>query len=279
LRRFLRLCRPDAGSWNVHPLKLLSLSLALFASCPAQATPSAILRAGASELNAVVQARRLLTSGVWSQVIRVTNDRPGKAIAKQAWGLAFELGSRIWVYLPRVGTQSPAVRAGDLEEHRKNLAPVLEGIDSGFGTYEVVEPDRNTLVTVSDSSAELPNACLIESLATLRNMVLSGEDIERADLLMYYANVPSAPPGHTVLIYETDSGRFAWDPVDPDRITKLSARVRDDPLSVARVVADRKVRSKLSDARYFSIDLSDIKSPDRCINSGTALAPQVTQIP
>lgn len=206
---------------------------------------------------AVFQAQRLLDESTWSETIRIRNVKPNSVFRSKVMALAFEFGGRVWIYIPQIGTQSPAVTVSQLESDKADLSDLLSEVNAGFVSYESVQADAKLIERIAKQD-EVPNACLMESLATLRKMVRSGVDVEQADLLMYYAVVGSNVVGHTVLVYETDEGRFVWDPVKPKRSREIRDQVESDPMAIARVVADAGVRSKLSQARLLNIAESDM---------------------
>jgi hypothetical protein len=206
---------------------------------------------------AVFQAQRLLDESTWSETIRIRNVKPNSVFRSKVMALAFEFGGRVWLYIPQIGTQSPAVTVSQLASDKADLSDLISEVNAGFVSYEKVQPDAKVIAAIAKRD-DVPNACLMESLATLRKMVRSGVDVEQADLLMYYAFVGSNVVGHTVLVYETDEGRFVWDPVKPKRARQIREAAEASPMAIARVVADAGVRSKLSQARLLNIAESDM---------------------
>jgi hypothetical protein len=204
----------------------------------------------------VFQAQRLLDESTWSQTIRIQNRRPNSVFKATVWALAFEFGGRIWVYMPQVGSQTPTVKIGQLETDKVDLNIVLKRINKGFGSYEVMSANA-TIIAGVEQGRDVPNACLLESLAALRKMVRSGVALNQAKLLMYYANVGSSLVGHTVLFFETDEGRFVWDPVAPEKTISLRKDYKSNALALARVVAETGVRAKVAMAHLLSIAESD----------------------
>ncbi len=225
---------------------LICLSL-LFASA-AQAGSRSDLRDGV----AVFQAQRLLDESTWSQVIQIRNKRPNSTFKSKVWALAFEFGDRVWIYMPQVGTQSPAVKVGQLESDKADLSEVLSKINAGFSSYGVAVPTAEMIAELAQGR-DVPNACLMESLATLRKMVRSGVEVNQADLLMYYASVGSNLVGHTVLLFETDNGRFVWDPERPETTFTIEKGYKSNALAIARVVAEAGVRAKVAKAHLLGI--------------------------
>lgn len=206
---------------------------------------------------AVFQAERLLDESTWSETILIRNTKPNATFRSNVWALAFEFGGRVWLYIPKIGTQSPAVKAAQLESDKADLSALISRIHKGFVSYEKIQPDAK-MIGAMGKLPDVPNACLMESLATLRKMVRSGVDVEQADLLMYYAQVGSNLVGHTVLVYETDEGRFVWDPESPKRTRKLRESTKSNAMAIARVVAESGVRSKLAQARMLNIAEADM---------------------
>ena len=199
----------------------------------------------------------MLDESTWSQVIQIRNKRPNSTFKTKVWALAFEFGNRVWIYMPQVGTQSPAVKVGQLELDKRDLSDVLGKINSGFSSYKVVTPSAEIIAELGGAT-DVPNACLMESLAMLRKMVRSGVEVNQADLLMYYASVGSSLVGHTVLLFETDSGRFVWDPERPQKTLTIEKGYKSNALAIARVVAETGVRSKVAKAHLLGIAETDM---------------------
>ena len=206
---------------------------------------------------AVFQAQRLLDESTWSQTIQIRNKRTNSTYGSKVWALAFEFGGRVWIYLPQLGTQSPAVSSTQLDSDKADLSGLLAKVHPGFTSYKEVTADEKVVAQIQKDN-DVPNACLMESLATLRKMVRSGVDVESADLLMFYAKVGSSFLGHTVLVYETENGLFAWDPERPQIEQPINAGFQSDALSIARVVAETGVRSKVAKAQLLNIEASDM---------------------
>ena len=205
---------------------------------------------------AVYQAERLLDESTWSETILIHNNKPNRLYGAKVWALAFEFGGRVWIYLPQVGTQSPAVKASQLESDKANLSSLLKLVNRGFVSYERRDADAKIVAAIARQD-EVPNGCLMESLATLRKMVRSGVEVDQAELLMYYANVGSSVLGHTVLLCETEGRRFVWDPEQPDRTQRIEKGYRSNALAIARVVAETGVRAKVAKAHLLPIAESD----------------------
>jgi len=232
---------------------LLCITFTLVASAEARSK---------SELHnvaAVFQAERLLDESAWSQTIRIHNKRPNSTFGAKVWGLAFEFGGRIWLYLPEVGAQSPAVKASQLESDKADLTDLLKRVNRGFVSYERVSPDERIIDAIS-KVGQVPNGCMMESLASLRKMVRSGVDVDQADLLMYYAKVGANLMGHTVLVYETDGDRFVWDPETPQLTRRLSSGYKSDALAIAKVVAESGARARVAEAHLLNIPESDMRA-------------------
>ena len=206
---------------------------------------------------AVFQAQRLLDESTWSETILIRNKNTNSTYGSKVYALAFEFGGRVWIYLPQVGTQSPAVKASQLESDKADLSGLLNRVNRGFVSYQKVAASDKIIHAVARLE-DVPNGCLMESLATLRKMVRSGVDVEQAELLMYYANVGSNIVGHTVLVYTTDEGRFVWDPEKPKRTQAIGEGYKSNALAIARVVAETGVRAKVAKALLLDIAESDM---------------------
>ena len=209
------------------------------------------------EAAAVFQAERLLDESTWSEKILIRNTKPNSTFRSSVWALAFEFGGRVWLYVPAIGTQSPTVKASQLAADKADLSAFLSRIHKGFVSYEKAQPDA-VFEGALRKLAHVPNVCLLESLAMLRKLVRSGVEVERADLLTYYAQVGSKVFGHTVLVYGTDEGRFVWDSESPKRSRKIGEATNSNAMAIARVVAEPGLRSKLSQARMLKIPETDM---------------------
>jgi hypothetical protein len=169
----------------------------------------------ASERNGLAHARRaqvLLGADVWSQVITVENKGTISRYPRTVHALVFELAGILWFYTDTDGTQSFSTYRGRLEADKANFAPLLREINRGFASWTVVAPD---FTAREPESERLSNGCFIESVANLRERLVTGDDVSCPQLLSYYAASGNHLAGHTVLTYETAAGVQVIDPVDP----------------------------------------------------------------
>jgi len=195
-----------------------------------------VVACASSSLDDASGARARLGPSVWSQVVRVENTAPHSPYPRELYALVFEAAGRLWFYTGSEGTQSFSLRRNQLAAEKADFAPLLRAIDPGFTTFQIVDTATNGQ-RAGRTEGPLPNGCLVESLAALRDRLARGELIEQARLLLFYFEADGAPHGHTVLEYETPRGAFAVDAAaSANRTRPLDRRIAGDPVAVARAL-------------------------------------------
>jgi hypothetical protein len=201
-------------------LRLLTLGLLLVAS----------LRAGT--LETAFQARAMLGPEAWTRVVRVKNDNPGAGSRYPAefHGLVVAFQGILWFYTELDGTQSLSLYSGRLEQDQADLTPLLRAVEPGLGRYEDVT-DRPPAVVPGGTP---PQACFLGSVARWQQLQREPVPPTRARLLAFYPR--GNRQGHMVLEYWRDGRRYVFDPDRPGEERKISRRVAEDPLKVARAL-------------------------------------------
>lgn len=202
-------------------LWLLSLLLLVFVSC---------LRAGSRE--SAFQVRAMLGPELWSRVLRVENDRPGRDSRYPAefHALVVEFEGILWLYTEFDGTQTLSRYAGRADEDRAGLAALLQAVEPGLVRFEDVT-DRPPPALAPGAP---PYACFPASVARWTELRRGPNPPERARLLAYYPE--RQRQGHMVLEYWQDGRRYVFDPAQPATDREISIRLGEDPLRVARVL-------------------------------------------
>lgn len=209
--------------------------------------------AASTPLDHVRRARALLGGETWAQLLRVENVATESVYPEIVYALVFELGGLLWFYTDTDGTQSFSLHRDNLAAEKADFAPLLRAIDPGFVAHTVLDED----VVVAGISAEqpLPNGCLIESYAALRERALRGEIILGSRLLSYH--VEGRRIGHTVLVYETPQGPRVIDPVAPDKARRVKRRMAGDAVEIARWL---QPEATIARARWVPV-LSALEAP------------------
>lgn len=184
----------------------------------------------ASPLDHVRRARALLGAETWARMVRVENAGPSRLYPETVYALVFELGGLLWFYTDTDGTQSFSLHRDNLAAEKADFAPLLRDIDPGFVTHTLLEEDAAERGPAGEGP--LPNGCLIESYAALRERARRGEIILGSRLLSYH--VEGRRVGHTVLVYDTPGGPRVIDPATPDKTRRVKRRMAGDALEIAR---------------------------------------------
>ncbi len=218
------------------------------------------LRLAADEA-AARRVHALLDEHQWAQLVRITNRMPTRVLPAVAWATVFALGDRLWIYLPREGTQSLSVFAGRLARDQADLSDILQRLHAGFVAHEVVAGDDSVLMgiemleTMMAAGGELPNACFVRSVAWYQRLLALGAPVENAHLLLLYGGQGASRWGHTVLCFEADDGWFYWDPDSPAQARPVPGGEVDDDLATARRVSRGISRLRIDQARRFELPL------------------------
>ncbi|HEX2860176.1 MAG TPA: hypothetical protein VHN79_00995 [Lacunisphaera sp.] len=209
-----------------HP-RFLALGLLLVAS----------LHAGSR--HTAFQAQAMLGSEIWSRVVRVQNDAPGRGSRYPAefHGLVVAFEDILWFYTEFDGTQTLSRYSGRLEEDKADIGPLLQAIEPGLRRFEEItdsapQPGRGS---------PPPYACFLASVARWQQLQREARPPSRARLLAYYPR--GERQGHMVLEYWRDGRRYVFNPEKPADERELPVRLAEDPLKVARALfapGDRK---------------------------------------
>ncbi len=192
---------------------------------------------GDDTLNHALQAQALLSSDVWSQVIRIENSHRAGRYPRVMHALVFELADILWFYSAVDGTQSFSLHRGRLAQEKADFAPLLRDIDRGFTRWTVVE---NVLLAAAPQ-VRLPNGCFIESVVALRNRLNRGLESVRPQLLSFYGSASQGAPGHTVLAYETAGQVEVIDSAHAGRSLNFPAALARDAVKLAQAVRGSRV--------------------------------------
>lgn len=237
---------------NVLAFFLLTLA-ALGAPLSAQTSLDFARRAGA-----------LLGDAVWSQVIEIRNDNRRSPYPETVHALVFELGGILWFYTDADGTQSFSLHRGRLAAEKADFAPLLRGIDPGFGRWTVLP----AALAPADRGAPLKNGCFIESVVELRERLARGARVGAPRLLSYYAKSVLGQEGHTVLAYDVDGRTEIYDPSRPRAKFAFPVKRAREPLTLARALDRREIVG----ARYLPLETEsfpglvaarDVSEPER----------------
>ncbi|WP_221033092.1 hypothetical protein [Actomonas aquatica] len=238
---------------------LLLLCLALLSTSWVHASGNALNRYAADE-QAARHVHAMLDDELWAQVVRIDNRRRTGDFPRVAWATVFELGERLWIYLPRYGTRSLSRFASRLEEDKLDLSDVLQHLHEGFRGHEVAVDDDATWVgpvawetSLGLLDAEVPNGCFVRSVAWFQRLQSAGAPLRDAQLLLYYGGSGAARWGHTVLYYETDAGMYYWDSRDPRAARPVPGGAVQDSLALARRVSPAQAGGQLDSARTFDL--------------------------
>jgi hypothetical protein len=204
----------------------------------------------AGSLESAFQAQAMLGPGVWSQVLRIENERPGRGSRYPAefHGLLVEFQGILWLYTEFDGTQSLSRYAGRVEQDRQDLAPLLQAVEPGLVRHEEVAggPPFGTLARPP------PYHCFLAAVAHWQRLRAGPNPPTRARLLAIYPE--GHRQGHMVLEYWRDGRRYVFDPEHPAKDQELSAKLAEDPLKVARALYRLDPRPKPVRAITLELD-------------------------
>lgn len=200
-----------------------------------------------ASVESVRRAQSRFGSDVWTQAIEITNTEPTTVYPKVTYALVFEFNSILWLYTPYDGTQSLSLYRGRLAQDQANVQPLLKEIHPGFVSYAALPEDPTF---VADESDLLPNGCFVESLTAARELLMRGDRLLRAGILLFYAK-GTTQQGHAVLAYETEAGVFIED-VDRQEPAQLKGEWTDEALALAKRYLP-ELRRKLASARFVPV--------------------------
>jgi len=204
----------------------------------------------ADSLRSAFQARAMLGTEIWSRVLRIKNERPGRGSRYPAefHGLLVDFQGILWLYTEFDGTQSLSRYAGRTEADRADLAPLLQAVEPGLtlADADVDGPPFGTL------GRPPPFHCFPAAVARWQKLQGEPNPPTRARLLAIYPQ--GRRQGHMVLEYWRDGHRFVFDPERPARDQELALELAEDPLKVARALY--RLDARLSPVRAMHLDLS-----------------------
>ncbi len=186
----------------------------------------------------------------WSRVVAIRSARSKKLI----YALVFEFAGLLWFYDPREGTQSFSRHIGRLEKEKGDFAPLMAGIDPAFVSWEVLPTDAHE--ARRDGGRALLNGCFIESVLAARTLAERGWVVRRSSLLMYYSPVRKA--GHCVLVYQTNTGVFAIDPLKGGGPIWISATWPDQVVELAKLTMAEQRNDQVNSARLLPFTLEAV---------------------
>lgn len=211
------------GYRGVTPRSLSSLLLLI----------PALLLAGVPALRAadrdhVRQAYDMLSGFTWARTLEIDNPRRSAGLPARVLATVFAFDDILWLYIPRLGTQSLSHVRGRIEADRERLLPLLREISEGFTGYVFGhEPERAAPAAVVRSFPKLRNGCFVESLHRLAILLDHGVAPSDAGLLTVYARVGPRVVGHTGLLYRHNGETFFWDPIHPTESVRVRREASD----------------------------------------------------
>lgn len=204
----------------------------------------------ANSLESAFQARAMLGPEVWSRVLRIENDQPGRhsryPAEFHALVVAFE--DILWLYTEFDGTQTLSRYAGRLEEDRADLAPLLHAVEPGFARFQDVTDEQPFGVLARPP----PYACFPAAVARWQQLRQEPNPPARARLIAYYPE--RQRQGHVVLEYWRDGRRYVFDSNHSGADREISPRLADDPLKVARALFRPGERNRPVRAMHLDLD-------------------------
>lgn len=185
-------------------------------------------------LSDVLAARRLLTEGSWSKILRIETREPGRARSSYSFGLVFELASALWLYQPEKGTQSLSTRLANTEKDKEELGLLLSEAVPNYQNWK----EEKSEVKVPARYVPL-NACFIESVALLRSQRRKGVVMAETRLFSLYYTRQGRQFGHTVLYFESAGEAYLLDPAHPETPRRLNREQTQDKRLAAQVIAGK----------------------------------------
>src|ERR1700690_1474532 len=223
--------------------------------------------AASDGLSSALAARSLLGPSIWARVVRIETAGPqgvfgGGAHPGAIYPLVFELSGILWFYEESSGTQSLSLRTGSLDADKAAPGPLFRAIDRRFTAWSWAPEATDSRARHSQTP---PNACFIESVASLFQRLSAGGEARAPRLLSYYVDTPFGQRGHTVLVFGTRDGVSAVDPEISERPMKIPAYLARDPRTLSAYLRG----GPIAGARTLAIS-----SP-----SGPGLGSQLAMIP
>lgn len=202
-------------------------------------------------LGDVLAARKLLSSGSWSRVLRVEHEGKDHTYPKSFYALVFEMASVLWVYAPQTGTQSLSQTVGTTLTDRSRVPELMKDVLPGVS---LVLEEPGEVKGEQPSKGKPNNACFIESLAALEERMKEGGRPDSAQLFSYYYEYRKRRYGHTVLTYAERGRCYVVDSArEEESVLEVDGSLVSDPAALAnRICPEHKILS----TRSFPLPLS-----------------------
>lgn len=227
-------------------LRVLLIALAV------TALPSLGADSWDAQLEAARAARVKLGRDVWARVIAIDNAAPDSRLARRVPALVFELGSRLWLYLPALGTESLSRRANRVAEDKSDLQPLLSARRSAFVSHTVIDSESSPRPLNPKRASRLPNACFIVAVAHWRALQNQAQTPQNARLVAYFPK--GRARGHTVLFYESRGRRWIFDPDRPDAPLRYPLHRARDAAAIAAFLLAQVSVLPLASAQSLTLD-------------------------
>lgn len=250
-RRFFRIDRHSATRVRLTSLCLAALFSPAFAA--AHTAPEAAL-----------QAQEMLGQDIWSRVVKLENSNEKSRYPSTLYATVFEFDKVLWFYTS-TGTQPIELSRNRVSNFQEDLLPLLKTIEDGFSSATIVPPGRR----VSDDFPQLENGCVIESIFTIDQLRRQGEEVQKAQLLLYSTKgqnrlgASASPRGHAVLIFETPEGRFFVDPPEIEVVKPLETEGQWRPATFATAIESEYGEVEIGEAFFVPVDQAEIPDPEK----------------
>jgi hypothetical protein len=216
------------------------------------------------------RAQELAGTGVWSQVIRITNAEPRETarLPEEFHGLVVVFADIVWLYTEFDGTQNLSLRRGQTAADLAHLGELLREADPHWVAFEV-ETERPP---PGGGHATPPNSCFLACVAQWQQLQRAKRPPKEARLIACFA--PGRVTGHMLLEFRKGWRRYVYDPENPVDSICLGRGIGRDALAVANAVL--APRWKVAPARTSTIDLAPTwrSSPPRVATAHTPDQPR-----
>lgn len=216
-----------------------------------------------------LQAQEMLGEGVWSRVVKLTHDNAKSRYPETLYATVFEFDNVLWFYTS-TGTQPIERSRNRVDQYRGDLLPLLRTLERKFNGLTFLAPSQE----LAENPTEIPslkNGCVIESIYTMEKLRTQGENLKRANLLLYSTTrnsrrgVSGNSVGHAVLVYETDEGFFVVDPPEIHVVRPLTETEGWEPEVLAATIESPYGKTKIQDAFLVPVYRTEV-------TTGTAFA-------
>jgi hypothetical protein len=220
-------------------------------------------------------ARARLGDDAWSQIIAIQNSSPDEIYPARLPALVFEVGQRLWLYVPGVGTESLSLAAGQLARDRADLQPLLRAAHAGFQAHEILTPAPAPTGARPPRTAPLPQGCFIDAVARWHELRRDRARATHGRLIALYPTGPGF--GHTVLYYEQAGRAYVFDPDRPHRDLRYPPARARDARSIALFILEQSPGARLARAQSLALTEPTASAPTFLarLEPVTALAPPV----